>query len=53
MEITGFELQKIRRRRGIEKSDTEETESEKVNDNKTYNNKEDEGDKGERVSSGI
>lgn len=53
VEITGFELQKIRRLREIEESDTEETESEKVNDNKTYNNKEDEGDKGERVSSGI
>ena len=53
VDITGFELQKIRRLREIEESDTEETESGKVNDNKTYNNKEDEGDKGERVNSGI
>ena len=54
MDITGFELQKIRRLREIEESDIEETESESVDDGRseTYNNKEYECDKGDRVSSG-
>ena len=54
MDITGFELQKIRRLREIEESDTEETERESVDDGRseTYNSKEYECDKGDRVSSG-